>query len=184
MKPITSRTKLSLFKDIRNASTRRHISRDLFVASGNTYSCWKGGNVIRFKLIISRQRWFKTVLNHLEEGWIQKKLEHWVPHEFDGPYISICESLAERHKIDPFLKRMTGWWLGMCEKVVMLGVWWDWKEVIQYDLLQSLTSDFYYQSPSGTKQLFPNLPVFGVRDHFVVYKFPFVRSVSHRLCRL
>ncbi|GFY01576.1 histone-lysine N-methyltransferase SETMAR [Trichonephila clavipes] len=52
----------------------------------------------------------KTVLNHLRKVGFKKNLDVWVPHQptpknmMDG--ISICEALAKRNKIDPFLKRM------------------------------------------------------------------------------
>ncbi|GFS67816.1 mariner transposase [Trichonephila clavipes] len=76
--------------------------------------------------------------------------------------ISICEALAKRNEIDPFLKRMvTGdkkWvtydnivrkrsWSkrgeaahtvakpGLTSRKVLLCIWWDWKGIIYYELL-------------------------------------------------
>ncbi|XP_076757694.1 histone-lysine N-methyltransferase SETMAR-like [Xylocopa sonorina] len=52
----------------------------------------------------------KTVLNHLRKAGFKKKLDFRVSHQLapknmmDG--ISICEVLAKRNEIDPFLKRM------------------------------------------------------------------------------
>ncbi|GFV85770.1 mariner transposase [Trichonephila clavipes] len=87
--------------------------------------------------------------------------------------ISICEALAKRNEIDPFLKRMvTGdekWvtydnimrkrsWTkrgegaqtvakpGLTARRVLLCIWWDWKGIIYYELLpyhQILNSDLY-----------------------------------------
>ncbi|CAK9816710.1 Histone-lysine N-methyltransferase SETMAR [Anthophora quadrimaculata] len=52
----------------------------------------------------------KTVLNHLSKAGFQKKLDVWVPHQLTPKNlmgrISICEALAKRNEIDPFLKRM------------------------------------------------------------------------------
>ncbi|GFU51868.1 histone-lysine N-methyltransferase SETMAR [Trichonephila clavipes] len=52
----------------------------------------------------------KTVLIHLRKVGFKKKRDVWVPHQLtpkkmiDG--ISLCESLAKRNEMDPFLKRM------------------------------------------------------------------------------
>ena len=58
------------------------------------------------KLNITHQ----TVLNHLQKAGFKKKLDVWVPHELTQKNlmdrISICESLLNRNKIDPFLKRV------------------------------------------------------------------------------
>lgn len=52
----------------------------------------------------------KTVWNHLNKAGYKKKLDVWVPHELTQKNlmdrISICESLLNRNKIDPFLKRL------------------------------------------------------------------------------
>ena len=76
-----------------------------------------------------------------------------------------CESLLNRNKIDPFLKRMvTGdeKWItydkvkrkrswsksGEAAQTVFLCVWWDWQGIIHYELLhygQTLNSDLYCQ---------------------------------------
>lgn len=52
----------------------------------------------------------KTVLNHLNKAGYKKKFDVWVPHELTQKNfmdrISICESLLNRNKVDPFLKRM------------------------------------------------------------------------------
>ena len=86
-----------------------------------------------------------------------------------------CESLLNRNKIDPFLKRMvTGdeKWVtydnvkrkrsgsksgeaaqtvakpGLMARKVLLCVWWDWQGIIHYELLtygQTLNSDLYCQ---------------------------------------
>ncbi|GFW91545.1 histone-lysine N-methyltransferase SETMAR [Trichonephila clavipes] len=89
--------------------------------------------------------------------------------------ISICEALAKRNEIDPFLKRMVTegekWvtydnivrkrsWSkrgeaaqtvakpGLTVMKVLLCIWWDWKGIIYYDLLQygqTLNSNIYCQ---------------------------------------
>ncbi|GFW32559.1 histone-lysine N-methyltransferase SETMAR [Trichonephila clavipes] len=52
----------------------------------------------------------KTVLSHLRKVGFKKKLHVWVPHQLTPKNImdrvSICEALAKRNEIDPFLKRM------------------------------------------------------------------------------
>lgn len=52
----------------------------------------------------------KTVWNHLNKAGYKKKFDVWVPHELTQKNfmdrISICESLLNRNKVDPFLKRM------------------------------------------------------------------------------
>ncbi|GFV64970.1 histone-lysine N-methyltransferase SETMAR [Trichonephila clavipes] len=52
----------------------------------------------------------KTVLSHLRKVKFKKKLHVWVPHQLTPKImmdqISICEVLAKRNEIDPFLKRM------------------------------------------------------------------------------
>jgi [histone H3]-lysine36 N-dimethyltransferase SETMAR len=121
----------------------------------------------------------KTVWNHLNKVGYKKKLHVWVPHELTQKNlmdrISICESLLNRNKIDPFLKRMiTGdekwitydnikrkrsWSNGnqlaqtmskpeLTARKVLLCVWWDWQGIIYYELLpygQTLNSVVYCQ---------------------------------------
>ncbi|KAL9918814.1 histone-lysine N-methyltransferase SETMAR-like [Glossina fuscipes fuscipes] len=121
----------------------------------------------------------KTVLNHLHKAGFKKKLDVWVPHQLTErnmmDRISICEALAKRNEIDPFLKRMvTGdeKWItydnpvrkrswsksgeapqtvvkpGLTARKVLLCIWWDWKGIIFYELLpygQTLNSDLYWQ---------------------------------------
>ncbi|GFW68978.1 histone-lysine N-methyltransferase SETMAR [Trichonephila clavipes] len=52
----------------------------------------------------------KTVLKHLRKAGFKRKLHVWVPHQLTPKNmmdrISICEALAKRNEIDPFLKRM------------------------------------------------------------------------------
>ena len=52
----------------------------------------------------------QTVINHLKKIEFKKKLDVWVPHDLTQKNIFVrmdaCESLLNRHKIDPFLKRM------------------------------------------------------------------------------
>ncbi|GFX22695.1 histone-lysine N-methyltransferase SETMAR [Trichonephila clavipes] len=52
----------------------------------------------------------KTVLNHLRKVGLKKKLDVWVSHPVTlrnmMDRICICEALAKRNEIDPFLKRM------------------------------------------------------------------------------
>ncbi|KAL9876584.1 histone-lysine N-methyltransferase SETMAR-like isoform 1-T4 [Glossina fuscipes fuscipes] len=114
----------------------------------------------------------KTVLNHLHKAGFKKKLDVWVPHQLTEKNmmdrITICEALAKRNEIEPFLKRMvTGdekwitydnpvrkrWWSKSGEapqtaRKVLLCIWWDWKWIIHYELLpygQTLNSNLYYQ---------------------------------------
>ncbi|GFT30019.1 histone-lysine N-methyltransferase SETMAR [Trichonephila clavipes] len=51
----------------------------------------------------------ETVLNHLRKVGFKKKLDVWMPHQLTPKNmmdrISICEVLAKRNEIDPFLKR-------------------------------------------------------------------------------
>ncbi|GFT18911.1 histone-lysine N-methyltransferase SETMAR [Trichonephila clavipes] len=103
----------------------------------------------------------KTVLNHLRKVGLKKKLDVWVLHQLTPKNtmdrISICDSLAKRNEIDPFLKRMvTGdakWvtydnivrnrsWSkcgeaaqtaakpGLMSIKALLCIWWDWKGII------------------------------------------------------
>ena len=95
----------------------------------------------------------------------KKKLDVWVLHELTQKNlmdrISICESLLNRNKINPFLKRMMigdeKWvtydnvkrkrsWSnrgepvqtakpGLTVRKVLLCVWWDWQGIIYYELL-------------------------------------------------
>jgi len=128
----------------------------------------------------------KTVWNYLNKAGYKKKLDVWVPHELTQKNlmdrISICESLLNRNKIDPFLKRMvTGdekWvtydnvkrkrsWSnrdepaqtvakpGLTIRKVLLCVWWDWQGIIYYELLpygQTLNSDLYCQQLDRLKE--------------------------------
>ncbi|KAL9876423.1 histone-lysine N-methyltransferase SETMAR-like isoform 1-T3 [Glossina fuscipes fuscipes] len=121
----------------------------------------------------------KTVLNHLHKAGFKKKPDVWVPHQLTGKNVMdrifICEALAKRNEIDPFLKRMvTGdeKWItydnpvrkrswsksgeapqtvvkpGLTAWKVLLRIWWDWKGIIYYELLpygQTLNSDLYCQ---------------------------------------
>ncbi len=121
----------------------------------------------------------QTVINHLKKLGFKKKLDVWVPHDLTQKNIfarmDACESLLNRNKIDPFLKRMvTGdekWvtydnvkrkrsWSksgeaaqtvakpGLTARKVLLCVWWDWQGIIHYELLpygQTLNSDLYCQ---------------------------------------
>ena len=52
----------------------------------------------------------QTVINHLKKIGFRKKLDVWVPHDLTEKNIfarmDACESLLNRNKIDPFLKRM------------------------------------------------------------------------------
>ncbi|GFV71289.1 histone-lysine N-methyltransferase SETMAR [Trichonephila clavipes] len=56
----------------------------------------------------------RIVLNHLRKVGFKKKLDAWVPHQLTPKNmlhrISICEALAKRNKIDPFLKQMDCDW--------------------------------------------------------------------------
>ncbi|GFV08810.1 histone-lysine N-methyltransferase SETMAR [Trichonephila clavipes] len=53
---------------------------------------------------------YKTVLSHLSKVGFKKNLDVWVQHQLTPKNmmdrISICEALAKRNEIDPFLKRM------------------------------------------------------------------------------
>ncbi|GFU47418.1 histone-lysine N-methyltransferase SETMAR [Trichonephila clavipes] len=115
----------------------------------------------------------KTVLNQLRKVGFSKKLDVWVPHQLtpkNMDRISICEALAKRNEIDPFLKQVvTGdeKWVTYdntvrkrslskrseaAQTVTKLGltarkflsIWWDWKEIIYSELLlhgQTINSD-------------------------------------------
>ncbi|XP_078049887.1 histone-lysine N-methyltransferase SETMAR-like [Augochlora pura] len=52
----------------------------------------------------------KTVLNHLHKAGFKKKLDVWMPHQLTQKNMMdrtfICDVLAKRNEIDPFLKRM------------------------------------------------------------------------------
>ncbi|GFW05966.1 histone-lysine N-methyltransferase SETMAR [Trichonephila clavipes] len=52
----------------------------------------------------------KTVLSHLSKVGFKKKIDVWAPHQLTPQNmidrISICEALAKRNEIDPFLNRM------------------------------------------------------------------------------
>jgi len=52
----------------------------------------------------------QTVINYLKKLGVTKKLDVWVPHELTQKNIfgriDACESLLNRNKIEPFLKRM------------------------------------------------------------------------------
>ncbi|CAD6994021.1 unnamed protein product [Ceratitis capitata] len=128
----------------------------------------------------------KTVWNHLKKAGYTKKFDVWVPHELTKKdlldRISICESLLNRNKIDPFLKRMViadEKWItysnvkrkwewsndseliqtvskpGLKAKKVLLCVWWDWQGIIHYELLpygQILNTDLYCQQLDRLKE--------------------------------
>ncbi|GFX57597.1 histone-lysine N-methyltransferase SETMAR [Trichonephila clavipes] len=55
----------------------------------------------------------KLVLSHLRKVEFKKKLHVWVPHQLTPKNlmdrISICEALAKRNEINPFLKWMVTW---------------------------------------------------------------------------
>uniref|UniRef100_A0A0K2UG07 Histonelysine Nmethyltransferase SETMARlike [Ceratitis capitata] n=1 Tax=Lepeophtheirus salmonis TaxID=72036 RepID=A0A0K2UG07_LEPSM len=99
----------------------------------------------------------KTVLNHLQKAGYKKKLDVWVPHEPTQKNlmdrITICESLLNRNKIDPFLKRIIigdEKWIPLVDvkrqRKVLLCVWWDWQGMIYYELLpdgQTINSALY-----------------------------------------
>ena len=117
----------------------------------------------------------QTVINHLKKIGFKKKLDVWMPHDLMQENMDASESLLNRNKIDPFLKRMvTGdekWvtydnvkrkrsWLksvqsaqtmakpGLTGRKVLLCVWWDWQGIIYYELLPyglTLNSDLYCQ---------------------------------------
>ncbi|GFV25539.1 histone-lysine N-methyltransferase SETMAR [Trichonephila clavipes] len=103
----------------------------------------------------------EIVLSHLRKVGYKKKLHVWVPHQITPKNtmdrISICEALAKRNEIDPFLKRMVtgdekwvtyynivqkGSWSkcgeaaqtvakpGLIARKVLLRIWWDWKGII------------------------------------------------------
>ncbi|GFT47433.1 uncharacterized protein TNCV_3749841 [Trichonephila clavipes] len=75
----------------------------------------------------------KTVLNHLRKVGLKKKLDVLVPHQLAHKNmmdpISICEALAKRNEIDPFLKRMMtgeGKWVtcdNTVKKTFMVKAW-------------------------------------------------------------
>lgn len=129
---------------------------------------------------------YVSVSRHLRAMGYTKKLDMWVPHELSQKNlidrISICESLLNRNKVDPFLKRLvTGdekWvtydnvkrkrsWSkageasqtvakpGLTSRKVLLCVWWDYKGIIHYELLPSgktINSDVYCQQLTRLKQ--------------------------------
>ncbi|GFW16808.1 histone-lysine N-methyltransferase SETMAR [Trichonephila clavipes] len=74
----------------------------------------------------------KTVLSHLRKVGCKKQLYVWVPHQLTPKNmtdrISICEALAKRNEIDPFLKRIvTGdekrvYILQYCAKTIVIKV--------------------------------------------------------------
>ena len=67
----------------------------------------------------------QTVINYLKKIGFTKKLDVWVPHIFAR--IDACESLLNRNKIDPFLKRMvTGdeKWVTYYEGIMKLASRW------------------------------------------------------------
>ncbi|CAD6994020.1 unnamed protein product [Ceratitis capitata] len=128
----------------------------------------------------------KTVWNHLHNLGLKKKYHVWVPHELTQKNmldrISICESLLNRNRIDPFLKRMViadEKWItysnvkrkwewsndseliqtvskpGLKTRKVLLCVWWDWQGIIHYELLpygQILNTDLYCQQLDRLKE--------------------------------
>ncbi|XP_049307894.1 histone-lysine N-methyltransferase SETMAR-like isoform X2 [Bactrocera dorsalis] len=127
----------------------------------------------------------QTVLNHLKKAGYKKMLDVWVPHELSVKNlmdrINICDSLLKRNEIEPFLKRMvTGdeKWIKynnvrkrslskrdeaqemdakplLTPRKVMLSIWWDWKGIIHYELLEpdrTVDSTFYCQQLLRLKQ--------------------------------
>lgn len=132
----------------------------------------------------------QTVWNHLKRAGYSKKLDVWVPHELTMRNlinrIDICETLVNRNKMDPFLKRLiTGdekWikyenikrkrsWLkrgetsqttakpGLTANKVMLCVWWDWKGIVHYEILeqgQTINSALYCQQLTRLDQAIRN----------------------------
>ncbi|XP_046145712.1 histone-lysine N-methyltransferase SETMAR-like [Osmia bicornis bicornis] len=106
-----------------------------------------------------------SVLDHLRKAGYTKKLDVWVPHELTQKNlldrISICESLLNRNKVDSFLKRMAGdapqtvAKPGLTARKGLLCVWWDWRGILYYELLQpgqTLNSDVYCQQLDRLKQ--------------------------------
>ena len=107
-----------------------------------------------------------SVHNHLTKLGYINRLDVWLPHELTDSNklqrISTCDLLLQRHNSQPFLKRLvTGdeswilypniqrkrsWTKGtepltvakpsLHPKKVLLCIWWDWKGVVYYELLQ------------------------------------------------
>ncbi|XP_020715242.1 uncharacterized protein LOC101457564 isoform X1 [Ceratitis capitata] len=121
----------------------------------------------------------KTVWNHLRKTGYTKKLDVWVPHELTEKNlmdrISICESLMNRNKIDPFLRRMvigdekwitysnvkrkrpqkTVYKPELTARKALFCVWWDWQGIINYELLpdgQTLNPDLHCQQLERLKE--------------------------------
>ncbi|GFU83575.1 histone-lysine N-methyltransferase SETMAR [Trichonephila clavipes] len=108
----------------------------------------------------------ETVLSHLSKVGFKKKLHVWARQQLTPKNmmnrISICESLAKRNEVDPFLKWMvTGYekWVtdnsivrkrswskcgeaaqtvikpGLTSRKVLLCIWWNRKRILYYELL-------------------------------------------------
>lgn len=107
-----------------------------------------------------------TVHNHLIKLSYINRADVWLPHELTDrnklERISTCDLVLQRHNNQPFLKRLvTGdesWILyenitrkrswtkgtepltvgkpGLHPKTILLCIWWDWKGVLYYDLLE------------------------------------------------
>ncbi|CAK9806173.1 Mariner Mos1 transposase [Anthophora plagiata] len=107
-----------------------------------------------------------TISRHTRKLGLIKKLDTWVPHQLTEKNItdriSLCKSLLERYKNEPFLNRLiTGdeKWIvynnvsrkrswsksgepaqsiakaGLHPKKVMLCIWWDMKGIVYFELL-------------------------------------------------
>ncbi|GFU52222.1 histone-lysine N-methyltransferase SETMAR [Trichonephila clavipes] len=103
----------------------------------------------------------KTVLSYLRKVGFKKELHVWVPNQLSPKNmldrIAICEALAKRNEINPFLKRIVigdeKWvtyynivrkrsWSkcgeaaqtvtkpGLMARKVLLCIWWNWKGII------------------------------------------------------
>ncbi|XP_053206260.1 histone-lysine N-methyltransferase SETMAR-like [Panonychus citri] len=121
----------------------------------------------------------QTIVNGLKRLGLTCKRGTWVPHELTSSNkelrVSICRSLLERQKIDPFLERVITcdekWvlydnvhchkqWLpkgqlpvptaqpGLHPKKVLISVFWDYKGIVHFELLpegQAINAEVYCQ---------------------------------------